>query len=304
MYPAATTVQKSMLPIADRDGIVKPVIQLIAEEAVSSGAEEICIVCAPGDEQQYVQQLGRLRDNLLVAHKGASWASQQAERIDDLLARLSFSAQDEPRGYGHAVYCAREFTAGEPFLLLLEDHIYLSKAPGMRCAQQITEGAARQNCAVSGVQVTRESLIRNFGTVAGRKLEDVAGGYQIEHILEKPSVTVAELELATPGLRAGHYLCFFGIHLLTPAVFDILQERLEDSTRECLLTPALDELAGREKYIALEVKGVRYDIGQKLGLMRAQLALGVSGEEHDEVLASVLEVVIEARDCVAPHHGD
>lgn len=297
MYPAATTVQKAMLPVADRDGFVKPVIQLIAEEAVSSGVEEICIICAPGDPEQYLEQLGCLRENLLVAHRGVEWAEHEAAQIEDLIGRLSFKVQEEPRGYGHAVYCAREFTADEPFLLMLEDHVYISRIPDQRCAQQIIQVAEAQSCAVSGVQVTRESLIRNFGTLTGSRVEEIAGAYQIEKILEKPSVSIAELELNTPGLRAGFYLCFFGIHVLTPSIFGLLEAQMEANGPEhdLLLTPALNELAAGEKYLALEVNGRRYDIGQKFGLMRAQLALGAAGVDRDEVLASVLEVVIEAR---------
>ena len=239
-----------------------------------------------------------LRENLLIAYEGADWAKLQAERIDDLLGRLSFRAQAEPLGYGHAVACARDFTAGEPFLLLLGDHLYLSKDPGRRCAQQITDLATRENCAVAGVQVTRESLIRNYGTLAGRRLEQMQGVYQIERILEKPAISKAELELITPGLRTGHYLCFFGIHVLTPAIFDILEANMAGAV-DYALTPALNELARSERYLAHEVKGVRYDLGQTFGLLRAQLALGIAGERQDEVLASVLEVMIEARECAA-----
>jgi len=298
LYPAATPVQKSMLPIVDRDGFVKPAIQLIAEEALFSGAEDLCIVCAPGDEEQYIAQLRSLRENLLIAYEGADWAKLQAERLDDLLQRLSFRVQQEPLGYGHAVACARDFTGGEPFLLLLGDHLYLSKDPLRRCAEQITGLAKSENCAVAGVQVTRESLIRNYGTLAGRRLEQMQGVYQIERILEKPAISKAELELITPGLRTGHYLCFFGIHVLTPAIFDILESHMSGAA-DYALTPALNELARRERYLAHEVKGVRYDLGQKFGLLRAQLALGIAGERQDEVLASVLEVMIEARECAS-----
>lgn len=299
LYPAATTVQKSMLPVVDRDGFVKPAVQLIAEEAMYSGAEDICIVCAPGDDEQYVLQFRLLRENLLKAFKGADWAMAQAERIDELLGRLHFRVQQEPLGYGHSVYCASDFTRQEPFLLLLGDHLYLSRT-SERCAKQITRLACEQECAVAGVQLTRESLIHNYGTLRGRPLSDVAGSYQIEQVMEKPSISIAEIELVTAGLRSAHYLCFFGIHVLPPTVFEVLEEQMRQADgADVMLTPALDELARRERYLAHEVKGVRYDIGQKFGLLRAQLALGIASGSHDEVLASVLEVMIEARDCRA-----
>ena len=109
LYPVADTVQKAMLPVVDRDGLAKPVIQIIAEEALDSGIEEICIVCAPGDEEQYRRQLRQLRENLLSAYEGADWAHEQARRLDDLVRRLCFAAQEEPLGYGHAVSCAKGF---------------------------------------------------------------------------------------------------------------------------------------------------------------------------------------------------
>ncbi|MCC6485432.1 MAG: nucleotidyl transferase [Armatimonadetes bacterium] len=296
LYPAATPVQKSMLPVVDRDGFTKPAIQLIAEEAINSGAQDICIVCAPGDESQYVEQFKCLRQNLLKVFQDADWAQKMAARLDDLLQKLHFAIQPEPLGYGDAVFRARAFTAGEPFLLLLSDHLYLSYTD-RSCAEQITELASEQLCSVAGVQVTRESLIANFGTLAGRRVENLSGVYEIERILEKPSVSIAEIELVTAGLRTGYYLCFFGIHVLTPAIFEILeaQEGRSVSQSELLLTPALDELAHRERYLAQEVKGVRYDLGQKYGLLRAQLALGEAGVDHDEILHATLETLADVR---------
>lgn len=306
MYPAADTVQKAMLPIVDRDGLSKPVIQIIAEEALASGIEEICVVCAPGDEAQYRQQLHSLRDNLLQAYANADWAKDQAERVDNLVRRLRFAVQDDALGYGHAVYCARDFVGAEPFLLLLSDHLYVSHDPAKGCAQQLIDVATAEDCAVSAVHATREHLIGRYGTLTGKRLADRAGMYQIERIVEKPSVSRAELELQTPGLRVGHYLCFFGMHVLTHRVFDILAETLHAEERQngvFQLTPALHELANREKYLALDVMGSRYDIGAKMGLLRAQVALGLAGRDRSEVLTTIVELMADDgrnRDA-APH---
>ena len=296
LYPAATPVQKSMLPIVDRDGFVKPAIQLIAEEALFSGAEELCIVCAPGDEEQYIAQLRSLRENLLIAYEGADWAKLQAERLDDLLQRLSFRVQQEPLGYGHAVACARDFTGGEPFLLLLGDHLYVPRENGTHCAELVMGLATQAKCAVSTVQSTREHLIGNYGTLAGVHVPDLPGVYQIERIVEKPSVSLAELELQTPGLRVGHYLCFFGMHVLTPAVMEILDEHVRRDLRErgeIQLTPALQELARREKYLALQTNGRRYNIGVKYGAMEAQIAMALAGRDREQVLARMMELFLQ-----------
>jgi UTP--glucose-1-phosphate uridylyltransferase len=120
------------------------------------------------------------------------------------------------------------------------------------------------------------------------------GVYEIEKIIEKPSLSTAELELQTSGLRAGYYLCFFGMHVLTPTIFNILERHQSQSTGNLLLTPALQELAETEKYLALEVKGTRYDLSRRHGLLRAQLALGLAGEAHDETLTTMVELLAEA----------
>jgi UTP--glucose-1-phosphate uridylyltransferase len=151
LYPVADTIQKAMLPVVDLDGLHKPVIQIIAEEAFSSGIEEICVVCAPGDGERYVSAFTSLRDNLVKSYKGSDWATQQADKIDYLLSRLQFAEQAEALGYGHAVYCARDFVQGEPFLLLLGDYLYVSAVAGQRCAAQLVALATQQECSVSAV---------------------------------------------------------------------------------------------------------------------------------------------------------
>jgi UTP--glucose-1-phosphate uridylyltransferase len=102
------------------------------------------------------------------------------------------------------------------------------------------------------------------------------------------------LELQTPGLRAGYYLCFFGIHVFTPTVFQLLEKEINSGSANILLTPVLQTLATTEKYLALEVKGNRYDLSRKHGIMRAQIALGLAGKAHDETLTTLVELLAEA----------
>jgi UTP--glucose-1-phosphate uridylyltransferase len=123
--------------------------------------------------------------------------------------------------------------------------------------------------------------------VSGRK--DL---YEIDTVIEKPTPTEAELHLIVPGLRAGHYLCFFGMHVLTPAVMEILESRVrEPANQRITLSEALAVLATREKYLALEERALRYDVGVKYGLLVAQLALALSGDDRDEVLARLVELL-------------
>src|SRR6476620_5424646 len=112
-YPASDTVQKAMQPLVDRDGLTKPVLQIIAEEAIESGIEEIGIVSAPGDEEVYRSHFRNYAANLRSAFKGVDWAEEQARRLIDLEQRLRFAVQAEPDGYGHAVWCAREFVGDQ-----------------------------------------------------------------------------------------------------------------------------------------------------------------------------------------------
>lgn len=307
LYPATDSVQKAMLPIVDRDGLAKPIIQIIAEEALASGIEEICIVCAPGDEEQYLRQFKALRENLLSAYKEVDWAQEQAQRIDNLLHRWHFAVQHEPLGYGHAVSCAQQFIGSDPFLLLLGDYVYMSKDPQQRCADQVISLAAREDCPVAAVHATREHLIGDYGTLTGQHVPGLSGTYQIERIIEKPSLTQAEIELLTPGLRVGHYLCFFGMHVLTPTIFSILEEQMvadSESTARYQLTPALQKLALTERYLALEVQGKRYDVGRKFGWLQAQFALGLAGVDHDLLLTGTTEVLLEAQQYYVRRQGD
>jgi UTP--glucose-1-phosphate uridylyltransferase len=293
-YPAFDTVQKAMLPLVDRDGLTKPVLQIIAEEALESGIEEICVVAAPEDEGFYRRQFQTFAANLRSAYKGVPWAEEQARRMADLAARLKFVEQVEPLGYGHAVWTARDFVGGQPFLLLLGDHLYVSKQE-RRCARQLIDLAEAEGCAVSAVQATREHLILQYGTISGRRMHDRPDVYSIDEIIEKPNPTIAELRLQIPGLRAGHYLCFFGMHVLTPLVFDLLGELVAQDRRDLgsiQLTTALNELGRRERYLALETSGSRYNLGVKFGVVEAQIALSLAGVDRQEMLTTLLESVV------------
>jgi UTP--glucose-1-phosphate uridylyltransferase len=254
--------------VVDRDGAQKSVLQIIVEEALKAGVEEICVVVCPGEAAPYAAAAG------------------------DHAARLRFVEQPQPLGYGHAVYCAREFVGDMPFLHLVGDHLYVSgSAKG--CAQQLVEVAAIESCAVSAVQPSRESLLPYYGTVGGRRMPERQDLYLIEQVLEKPTPTEAEQRLMVPGLRVGHYLCFFGMHVLTPTIMDILAEQVRAAGDRggVQLSPALAELATREHYLALANLGRRYDVGVKYGLLMAQIALALGGSDREELLAQLVELL-------------
>src|ERR1700761_7548904 len=158
-YPASTAVQKEMFPMVDRDGLTKPVIQIIGEEAIDSGIEEICIVTQPGEEQLYRDYFKRLDDDMVKSFRGKDWAILESEKLGAFGERLHFAEQSTPEGFGHAVFQARSFVGDEPFLLLLGDHIYISDTKD-RCASQLIRIFETYLLdAVSGVQPTLERLL-------------------------------------------------------------------------------------------------------------------------------------------------
>jgi UTP--glucose-1-phosphate uridylyltransferase len=203
---------------------------------------------------------------------------------------LRFVEQAAPLGYGHAVQCAATFTATDPFLLLVGDHLYVSRAE-MNCAQQLVQAASAESCSVSAVQATHESKLPFYGAAGGRLVPGRQRLYQIDTVLEKPTPTEAEQRLIVPGLRAGRYLCFFGMHVLTPMIMDRLSEMAAAGKNGIALSSVLNALADRERYLALELQGRRYDIGLKYGLLTAQLALALDGRDRDEVLSNLVEML-------------
>lgn len=254
--------------LIDQEGVAKPALQIILEEAHGAGIEEFVVIVCPGDQEAYGTAAGEFRP------------------------RIQFVEQSGARGYGRAVLLGREALAGEDaFLHLVGDHLYVSTSKdGVGCAKQLVEVAAAERAAVSAVQATRESQLPYFGTVGGRLVPGGRKLYEVETVIEKPSPTDAEKRLLVPGLRAGHYLCFFGMHVLTPAIFDLLGG-LDSETggKGFALSHALHALAGRQRYLALELSGRRYDIGAQYGVLFAQFALSLAGRDRDLVLRQLVE---------------
>jgi len=268
---AAARLQRALplQTLIDRDGAEKSVLCILIEQSLAAGAEEIAVIVWPGDETRYAQAAG-------------SYASS-----------IHFIPQSEPRGYGHAIYCARSFTGSDPFLHMVGDHLYVSTA-SRPSAQRLVELACKERCSVSGVHPTRENLLSRYGTVSGRRVVSPGDLYRVDTVIEKPTPTEAEQRLLVPGIRAGYYLCFFGIHVLTPTVMDILGRMLAASfDTPVMLADALAELARREQYLAVEDEGRRYDLGSPYGLLIAQLALALNGRDRSEVLSQMLELLAD-----------
>ena len=254
--------------LVDRDGVSKSALAILAGEILAAGASEIAVIVHPGDESAY------------------------AESVGPLSRKMHFMPQNEPLGYGHAIHCAAEFTEGESFLLMVGDHLYTSRA-AESCTAQLLAAAASAKCPVSAVQATHESKLPYYGCVGGRRVQGAERLYEVETVIEKPTPTEAEQKLVVPGLRAANYLCFFGMHVLTPSVMHTLARQLADGPAD--LSSALAENARRERYLAYEIQGRRHDLDLHYGLLSAQLALALTGKDRDEVLTLLVEQLAQSQ---------
>jgi len=203
--------------------------------------------------------------------------------------------QPEPKGYGDAIYCARPYVAGKPFLHLVGDHFYLPPSAAgtdpKSLLRMLVDLHEAEGTSVSTVHPTPESLLGYFGAVGGKILRSAAPVpiYEVETVLEKPTPTQGEQELVVPGVRSGQYLCFYGLHLFTPALMQVLDESAAAGQPIPTLSVAMQRLVQRERLLAAVLPGRRFDLGRKYGLLQAQLALALSGPDRAEVLALMLE---------------
>ena len=294
-YPASTAVQKEMFPLVDRDGLAKPVIQIIGEECVDAGIEQICIVTQPGEERYYREYFRRMTDADSRSFRGKDWAILESEKLGSFGERLHFAEQHTPEGFGHAVYQAKDFVGDDPFLLLLGDHVYISDTKE-RCARQVIRVFEQYMCdAVTAVQPTVERLLHLFGVIRGNPIDANRGIYRAEAIIEKPKIEHAREHLATPGLPAGNYLAHFGLHVFSPRIFDSLAHLIENDVRErgeIQLTAAQEHLRQRtDKYWAVVAQGQRYDTGIPYGLMETQLALALNGIHRTEMCEAIARIL-------------
>ncbi len=274
MFPATRSIQKEMLPLVDIDGVVRPTIQIIVQACVDSGMEEICVVVERGGGAGFRAHFRGLDSDEAAAFSNKPWALEEASRIEALANRMTYVEQPTPEGFGHAVLQAREFAAGEPFLLLLGDHVTTPGPGAPSCLRQVVDAMESTGGSVSGVLVETAANVPSTGIVrcalpAGMDTPLPRAVLRIECLQEKPTLVEAQA-LRTPGLADGRWLGHFGIHGFAPDVFDCLQELVDNDIRvkgEYQLTSAQERLLSRAHagtgpaYHALLVDGTRWDIG-------------------------------------------
>ncbi len=291
-YPASKTVQKELFPLVDVDGFTKPTLQIIVEEVLSSGIDEVCIIVNPENHEAVRSHFKSPSAAQLSKFSGKEWALDQAERLSDMEQRLTFVVQQTQDGYGHAVYQSRDFVGNDPFLMLLGDHIYM--APDVRCAQQVIEKFDAFGDPIASVTLVPEEVITRYGLVA---TEPIDGSEKVRRILrmaEKPTVEQARAELRSVNAPTGIYYTFFGIHALPPAIFDCLKYLIDNNQRikgEIQFTSA-QEILLREssRYIALCIDGKRYDMGVPEGLIETQTALALNSPYAHKLYETVAAI--------------
>ena len=276
LFPATKAVPKALFPIISQDGFAKPVIQLIIEEALTAGAEEVCLVAQP---QQVEPIADYFSGTVADAIREKSELAAQANRLEEIGERLHFAIQAEPQGFGHAIYCAKEFAAGEPVIILLGDHLYISESD-VSCAKQLTAVYERVGQSVTSLDLCPESELSVNGIVHGNPAVESSRLYTLTQISEKPTVEFAQAHLRVEGIPEQEYLCNFGIDLLTPLLFDILDYNYKHQILthgEIQLRDAMSEMIRQEGMYGYRVAGKRYDTGNPQELLRTVNAFGLQG---------------------------
>ena len=261
LFPATKATKKEFFPVVDRDGLAKPAILVLVEEVVAAGLEEVILVVQPQDLEAF-RSLFQEPLPPELDEKLPPALQAYAQRILDLGRRVSFVAQGDQEGFGHAVYCARTAVGDEPFLLLLGDHLYRSHNE-LSCTQQLLAAYEQHGRSVLGLRRTAEDEVAHYGTVAGQWL-DGSDLLALREIAEKPALDYARRHLRVPGLPEGQYLTVFGLYLLKPQIFDYLGAHIANGERqrgEFQLSTALQTLLEEDGSLGLLIHGHSYDIG-------------------------------------------
>lgn len=263
LFPASKATKKELFPIIDLDGIAKPAILLIVEEALNAGIEEVIIIVQEHDLEAF-RSFFNIQVPIENYNKLPTHFQNYAQQLLEVGRRVSFVVQKNQHGFGHAVYTARDMIGSEPFLLMLGDHIY--RSTGQRsCAQQLIDTYNQHGISVLGLRHTAEEMIASFGTVTGDWVEDEDGLLlNVTEFAEKPTVDYARNNLRTRTLPEDQYLTVFGQYIIKPQIFDILEEHIENNLRErgeFQLTSALDRVRREDGFMGLVVDGQRFDIG-------------------------------------------
>ncbi|WP_309089161.1 UTP--glucose-1-phosphate uridylyltransferase GalU [Domibacillus sp.] len=269
--PATKALPKEMLPIVD-----KPTIQYIVEEAIASGIEDIIIVTGKGKRaiEDHFDGSPELERNL--EEKGKVDLLQKVRHSSNL-ADIHYIRQKEPKGLGHAVWCARNFIGDEPFAVLLGDDIVQSDTP---CLRQLIEQYEETHSSIIGVQQVPEYEAYRYGIVDPESKQGLR--YQVSNFVEKPA----------PGTQPSN-LAIMGRYILRPEIFMFLDKQQTGAGGEIQLTDAIQALNEIQRVFAYEFQGSRYDVGEKLGFVKTTLEFALQDDDINEELVAYLFEKVE-----------
>ncbi|WP_040207143.1 UTP--glucose-1-phosphate uridylyltransferase GalU [Neobacillus jeddahensis] len=269
--PATKAMPKEMLPIVD-----KPTIQYIVEEAVAAGIEDIIIVTGKGKRaiEDHFDMAMELEENLIEKEK---FEILEKVRYATNLADIHYIRQKEPKGLGHAVWCARNFIGNEPFAVLLGDDIVQSETP---CLRQLIQQYEDTFSSVIGVQTVPENETHRYGIIDPSSQDGRL--YQVNNFVEKPK----------PGTAPSN-LAIMGRYILTPEIFMFLDQQEKGAGGEIQLTDAIQKLNQIQRVFAYDFEGKRYDVGEKFGFVKTTVEFALQHEDlHDEMIDYLKELVL------------
>jgi len=261
LFPATKVVKKELFPIIDRDGRAKPIILAIVEEAISGGIEEVGIVVQKSDRALF-EDFFKAPPTKELFNKLSPQNQEYSQYLQDLGSRITILTQEEQEGYGHAVFCAKEWVKDEPFLLLLGDHVYASENE-TSCASQVLDIYEQVGQSVVGLTVMPAEIIHKAGCVTGIWQESDSI-LSVTQLSEKPDIDYARSHLHMEGMADDQFLGIFGMYVLEPKIFNYLAEHINNNIREkgeFQLTSCLDRLRQEEGITGYLVKGQYFDTG-------------------------------------------
>ena len=271
--PATKAMPKEMLPIVD-----KPTIQYIVEEAVASGIEDIIIVTGKGKRaiEDHFDNAFELEQNLIQKGKYDLLEKvKEPSKVD-----IHYIRHKEPKGLGHAVWCARNFIGDEPFAVLLGDDIVQAETP---CLKQLIDQYEQTLSSVIGVKRVPDNETHRYGIID--PIEQHGRRYQVRQFVEKPA----------PGTAPSN-LAIMGRYILTPEIFLFLEKQEAGAGGEIQLTDAIQKLNEIQRVFAYEFEGNRYDVGEKIGFIKTTIEFALQNEElRDDLLAFMEKIIAETK---------
>ncbi len=272
LMPATLATPKPLLPIMDPHGQMTPLIQILVEEVLEAGIEEIAIIISPDSGNRFREffDSNRLKDTLRKV-RDKTTRETMIRRWDQMSGRIKFIPQTSPEGFGHAVFQAAEWVGTEPFMLLLGDHLYRSGTV-FSCCRQLMYAFNRTGQTTYGVTRFPAETAHKRGCLAGVQRPESTDIYTVTRIMEKPSLEEVKQHLKSPGLPANTVLALFGCYGFQPVIFEYLAEEVARNLRthgEIQLTDAMERMREISPAAAVEINGDSLDLGNPCDYRKA-----------------------------------